>query len=122
MISSRRHHIATSNLTMKTNFSRVDTLKNALISIGYSISEQYLDSDCLAGAFYCMVVNKTYGPDRVDCNGGYILINRDGGVRFDLYLGGCKYGTHMNSFLAPLHDGYVRDLPVVKILDFLSTK
>jgi hypothetical protein len=110
------------NKLMKNTVKRLENLISSLSSKGYSVHVKDIkelpwnDVDCLVS------VSMTYGPNRRDCKGGYILTREDGSIQYDFFVGGCKHGTHLDSYLNRFHDGFVGNLPVARILNFLSPR
>ena len=112
---------STQSHSMKKIAKAIEDLTYSLSSNGYSVTIKDIRDITCVKADHLVSIEKSCGPKRYDCKGGYLLVNKDGFIQYDFFVGGCKYGAHLNSYLSHVHDGFVRNVPVPRILHFLSS-
>jgi hypothetical protein len=111
----------TQGISIKKTAKALEHLTQSLSFKGYSVTITDIRNITCVQGDQLVSVKKSYGPGRRECNGGYLLVNEDGLIQYDFFVGGSKYGAHLNSCLNHVHDGFVRNLPVPRILQFLSS-
>lgn len=113
--------MATQSISTNKTAKALEHLTQSLSFKGHSVTiKDIRNISCVQGD-HLVSVKKSYGPGRHEYKGGYLLVNEDGLIQYDFFVGGSKHGTHLNSFLNHVHDGFAINLPVLRIMQFLSS-
>jgi hypothetical protein len=111
----------TQGISIKKTAKALEHLTQSLCFKGYSVAIKDIRNITCVQGDHLVSIMMSYGPRRRECKGGHLLVNEDGLIQYDFFVGGCKYGAHLNSYLNHAHDGFTRNLPVQRILHFLSS-